>query len=152
MSLKDIITDDMKTYMREKNQIALDTVRMLRSEIKNVEINNRPAGELDDEGVLKVIASAVKKRKDAATQYRDAGRPELADKEVLEITFLEKYMPAQMSADEVRAIVAEAAEGVDVTDKKNFGAVMKKVMEKTKNKADGKLVNELVKAVFDGNN
>lgn len=61
MSLKDIITEDMKTYMREKKQIALDTVRMLRSEIKNVEINNRPAGELDDEGVLKVIASAVKK-------------------------------------------------------------------------------------------
>ncbi|MCD8568131.1 MAG: GatB/YqeY domain-containing protein [Geovibrio sp.] len=90
MSLKDIITEDMKTYMREKKQIALDTVRMLRSEIKNVEINNRPAGELDDEGVLKVIASAVKKRRDAAQQYKDAGRPELAEKEELEITFLEK--------------------------------------------------------------
>lgn len=61
-------------------------------------------------------------------------------------------MPAQMGEEEIRKIVAEAAEGVDVSDKKNFGAVMKKVMEKTKNKADGKLVNELVKAVFDGNN
>lgn len=152
MSLKDIITEDMKTYMREKKQIALDTVRMLRSEIKNVEINNRPAGGLDDEGVLKVIASAVKKRRDAAQQYKDAGRPELAEKEELEITFLEKYMPAQMGEEEIRKIVAEAAEGLDVSDKKNFGAVMKKVMEKTKNKADGKLVNELVKAVFDGNN
>lgn len=152
MSLKERINEDMKKYMKEKNQIALDTVRMLRSDIKNVEINDRAAGEITDEGVLKVIASSVKKRRDAAEQYRAANRPELAEKEEAEIKFLEIYMPAQLGADEIKAIVAELAGEVDVTDKRNFGVLMKKVMEKTKNQADGKLVNEIVKAAFDGNN
>lgn len=152
MSLKERISEDMKKYMKEKNQIALDTVRMLRSDIKNVEINDRAAGEITDEGVLKVVASSIKKRKDAAQQYRDANRPELADKEEAEIKFLEIYMPAQMGVDEIKAIVAELAGEVDLSDKRNFGVLMKKVMEKTKNQADGKLINEIVKAAFDGNN
>jgi uncharacterized protein YqeY len=152
MSLKERITDDMKKYMREKNQLALDTVRMLRSDIKNAEINDRAAGELTDEGVLKVIASSVKKRKDAAEQYRAANRPELAEKEEAEIKFLEVYMPQQLSAEEIQNIVNSLIGEVDVTDKKNFGILMRKVMDKTKNQADGKLVNEIVKAAFDGNN
>ena len=152
MDLKDLITQDMKLYMREKNQVALDTIRMLRSDIKNLEINNRSLGELSNEDILKIVVSSIKKRKDAAQQYKDAGRSELAEKEEAEITFLEKYLPKQMSEDEIKEIVQDACSGVDISDKKNFGAVIKKVMEKTKNKADGKLVNDIVKAVFDGNN
>lgn len=148
MSLKDQITDDMKTYMKEKNKIALDAVRMLRSEIKNVEIDG---GELDDAGVQKVIASAIKRRKDAADQYNDAGRPELAEKEMQEADILEKYMPEQLSEDEVKAIVAEACEGVDTSDKKMFGKVMQAVMAKAGGRADGKIVNQLVREAFDGN-
>lgn len=148
MSLKDQITDDMKTYMKEKNKIALDAVRMLRSEIKNVEIDG---GELDDAGVQKVIASAIKRRKDAADQYNDAGRPELAEKEMQEAEILGKYMPEQLSEDEVKAIVAEACEGVDTSDKKMFGKVMQAVMAKAGGRADGKIVNQLVREAFDGN-
>jgi uncharacterized protein YqeY len=150
MSLKDKITDDMKTYMREKNKIALEAVRMLKSEIKYVEIEK--GAELNDDDVIKVVASAIKKRKDAAQQYRDAARPELAEKEESEIEFLSVYMPEQLSEDVVRKIVTEAVKGVDVSDKRQFGLVMKKVMEKTKGQADGKLINQLVKDVFDGNN
>lgn len=149
MSLKDQITEDMKTYMRSKNTVALGAVRMLKSEIKNVEIDS---GELDDAGVQKVIATAIKKRKDAAEQYTNAGRPELAEKEMAEAEFLSKYMPQQLSEDEVKAIVAEACEGVDTSDKKNFGKVMQAVMAKAGGRADGKLVNQLVKEAFDGNN
>lgn len=149
MSLKDQITEDMKTYMRAKNVVALSTVRMLKSEIKNVEID---AGELDDAGVQKVIATAIKKRKDAAEQYSNADRSELAEKELLEAEYLSKYMPQQMSDDEVKAIVAEACEGVDTSDKKMFGKVMQAVMAKAGGRADGKIVNQLVREAFDGNN
>jgi len=150
MSLKDQITADMKTYMKEKNTLALGAVRMLRSEIKNVEIDTK--SELDDAGVQKVIASAVKKRKDAADQYNDANRPELAEKEMAEADILMKYMPQQLSEDEVKAIVTAACEGVDTSDKKNFGKVMQAVMAKAQGRADGKIVNQLVKEAFDGNN
>lgn len=150
MSLKDQITADMKTYMKEKNTIALSTIRMLRAEIKNAEIDSKL--ELDDAGVQKVIASAVKKRKDAADQYKDADRPELAEKELAEAEILMNYMPQQLSEDEVKAIVTEACEGVDTSDKKNFGKVMQAVMAKSQGRADGKIVNQLVKEAFDGNN
>ena len=149
MTLKERITDDMKKYMKEKNQIALDTVRMLRAEIKNTEIDTK--GELDDAGVQKVIAGAVKKRKDAAQQYKDANREDLADKELTEADILMAYMPEQMSDDEIIAVVKAACEGVDTSDKRNFGKVMQVVMGKTAGKADGKVVNKLVKDVFDGN-
>lgn len=150
MSLKQRITDDMKQFMKDKNQLALDTVRMLRAEIKNAEIDAR--SELDDAGVMKVITTSVKKRRDAAQQYKDAGREDLAEKELKEADILMVYMPEQMSEDEVKAIVSAACEGVDTTDKKNFGKVMQVVMQKTAGKADGKVVNQLVKDAFDGNN
>ncbi|MCD8552907.1 GatB/YqeY domain-containing protein [Seleniivibrio sp.] len=150
MSLKERITEDMKTFMKEKNQLALDTVRMLRAEIKNTEIDAK--AELDDAGVQKVIASAMKKRRDAADQYKAAGREDLADKELAEAKFLAGYMPEQMSEDEIKAVVKAACEGVDTSDKKNFGKVMQTVMAKTAGKADGKIVNQLVKDAFDGNN
>ena len=149
MSLKDQITEDMKTYMRAKEALALSTIRMLKAEIKNFEIDN---GELDDAGVQKVIATAIKKRKDSAEQYKNADRPELAEKELAEVEFLTKYMPEQMSDDEVKAIVIAACEGVDTSDKKMFGKVMQTVMANTKGQADGKIVNQLVRAAFDGNN
>lgn len=150
MSLKAKITEDMKTFMKEKNQLALDTVRMLRAEIKNAEIDAK--AELDDAGVQKVIATAMKKRRDAADQFKAAGRDDLADKELAEAKFLSGYMPEQMSEDEVKAVVAAACEVVDTSDKKNFGKVMQAVMAKTAGKADGKLINQLVKDAFDGNN
>ncbi|WP_022850165.1 GatB/YqeY domain-containing protein [Limisalsivibrio acetivorans] len=150
MSLKDQINEDMKTFMREKNKTALDAVRMLRSEIKNVEINDRV--DLDDAAVQKVVASAIKKRKDSAAQYSEANRPELAEKELAEVAVLEKYMPEQMGEEEVRGIIAEACKGVDTSDKSQFGRVMKEVMQKTAGKADGKVVNQLVREAFDGNN
>lgn len=150
MALKDQITDDMKKYMKEKNTVALGAIRMLRAEIKNVEIDGKT--ELDDAGVQKVIATAIKKRKDAAEQFTNANRPELAEKEMQEAEFLSIYMPKQMDEAEVRAIVKEACAGVDTSDKKFFGKVMQAVMAKTAGRADGKLINQLVKDVFDGNN
>lgn len=150
MTLKEQITNDMKTFMKDKNQLALDTVRMLRSDIKYAEIESK--SEMDDAGVQKVIASSIKKRKDSAQQYTDAGRPELAEKEMAEVEILMNYMPKQISEEEVRAIVKEASVGVDISDKRNFGKVMQVVMAKVAGRAEGKIINQLVKEVFDGNN
>lgn len=150
MGLKERILEDMKQYMKDKNQVALGAVRMLRSEIRNAEIDK--ADDLDDDEIVKLISSAIKKRKDSARQYSDAGREDLASKELEEIDVLEKYMPEQLSEEEVRDIVTNEISKLDSPDKKYFGQVMKAVMSKVGNSADGKLVNKLVKEAFDAGN
>jgi len=150
MALKERILEDMKQFMRDKNQVALGTVRMLRSEIRNAEIDK--SGDLEDDEIVKVVSSAIKKRKDSAKQYEEADRQDLASKELEEVKILERYMPAQLSEEEVRNIVNDEISKFDSPDKKYFGQVMKAVMAKVGNKADGKLVNKLVKEAFDANN
>lgn len=146
MSLAQQITDDMKKYMREKNQVALGTVRMLKSDIKYAEIEKKET--LSDDDVIKIVQSAIKKRRDAAEQYANADRQELADKEKEEITFLEGYLPEQLTEEEVQQIVKGVIAETGITDQKQFGLVMKAVMAKVQGKADGKIVSRLVKEVF----
>jgi uncharacterized protein YqeY len=146
MSLIQQITDDMKLFMREKNQIGLSTVRMLKSEIKYAEIEKKES--LTDDEVIKVIQSAIKKRKDAAEQYANAGRKELADKELAEIEILKKYMPEQLSEEELKKIIKDVINEVGADSPKQFGVVMKTVMSKVQGRADGKIVSKLVKEVF----
>jgi uncharacterized protein YqeY len=150
MGLKDQILEDMKRYMKEKNQVALGAIRMLRSEIRNAEIDK--SGDLDDEEIVRVVKSSIKKRKDSANQYRDAGRDDLAAKEEEEIEVLEKYMPKQLSEEEIKEIIAEEMKELDIIDKKHFGRIMKAVMAKVGNRADGKLVSKMVKEAFDADN
>jgi uncharacterized protein YqeY len=141
------ITEDMKIAMKNKDSIALNTIRMLRAEIKNAEIQKM--GKLEEEEVIKVVQTAIKKRKEAAEQYKNAGRDELAEKELMEAKVLEKYLPEQLGEDEIRAIINQV---LAESDNKNFGIVMKGVMEKVKGRAEGKLVNQLVKEMLSGNN
>jgi hypothetical protein len=141
------ITEDMKIAMKNKDSIALNTIRMLRAEIKNAEIQKM--GKLEEEEVIKVVQTAIKKRKEAAEQYKNAGRDELAEKELMEAKVLEKYLPEQLGEDEIRAIINQV---LAESDNKNFGIVMKAVMEKVKGRAEGKLVNQLVKEMLSGNN
>jgi len=150
MALKEQILEDMKQFMKDKNQVALGAVRMLRSEIRNAEIEK--SGDLNDDEIVKLVSTAVKKRKDSARQYEEAGREDLASKELEEIKVLEKYMPEQLSEDEIRNIVNNEISKLDSSDKKYFGQVMKAVMAEVGNRADGKLVNRIVKEAFDANN
>ncbi|KAA0258084.1 GatB/YqeY domain-containing protein [Deferribacter autotrophicus] len=150
MSLKNQILDDMKKFMREKNEIALGAIRMLRAEIKNAEIDKKK--ELDDDEVIQVVQSAIKKRKDAVEQYEKAGRADLAEKEKKEIEILSKYLPEQLSEEELKKIIEEEIGKLESKDKKYFGQVMKGVMSKVKGRADGKLVNKLVNEAFNGGN
>lgn len=146
MTLKEQILEDIKHYMKEKDNVALNAVRMLKSDVKNAEI--AAIKELDDEGVIKVVASSIKKRKDSAEIYIKNGRQDLADKELAEIKVLEKYLPAQLDDEAIKAVITEVIASLDDNMKKNFGAVMKNVMAKVGSSAEGKKVSELIKGML----
>ncbi len=148
MGLKEMINEDMKQYMKDKNQLALNAVRMIKSEIKNAEIAK--IGELNDEEIVKVIQSSIKKRKDSIEQFKNAGRMDLVEKEEEELKYLEKYLPKGLSKEEVIAIVREEVAKVDISDKKNFGTVMRSVMARVQGRYDGKEVNTIVNDVIAG--
>lgn len=146
MSLKDQLIQDMKTAMKAKQADRLGTIRQLRSAIKNKEIELRQ--DLDDSGILGVIGTAVKQRREAAQMYSDNGRPELAAKEEAEMAVLQEYLPAQLGEGEVRDIVAAVIAESGATSVKDMGKVMPQVMAKTKGSADGKMVNQLVRELL----
>ena len=146
MTLKEQILEDIKHYMKEKDNIALNAVRMLKSDIKNAEI--AAIKELDDECIIKVVASSIKKRKDSAEIYIKNSRQDLADKELAEIKVLEKYLPAQLDDESMKAVINEVIASLDDNMKKNFGAVMKNVMAKVGSSAEGKRVSELIKGIL----
>lgn len=139
------ITEDMKTAMREKNTVALSTVRMLKSSIKNAAIEKGGAdAELTDAEVMAVVRKEVKKRQDSIEQYEAAGRDELADQEKAEIEVLNGYLPEPLSSEEIASIVEAAIAEVGATSRKEMGQVMKIVQEKTAGRADGKTLSQAV--------
>ncbi|MCB1062938.1 MAG: GatB/YqeY domain-containing protein [Verrucomicrobiae bacterium] len=141
------ITDDMKTAMREKNALALNTIRMLKSAIKNAAIEKGGAdAELNDTEVAAVIRKQVKTRQDSISQYEGAGRQDLADKEKEELVVLEAYLPQAMSEAEVAKLIDDAIAEVGATSKKEMGQVMKLVQERSAGRADGKALSQAVMA------
>ncbi len=148
MALKDQLDQDLKSAMREKAQLRLDTIRMLKSAIKYREIELMKP--LDDAGVLQVVASEIKRRRDSVEQYRAGNRADLADKEEAEIALLQVYLPKQLSADELRAKVDEAVAKVGAQGPKDMGAVMKALLPEVQGRAEGKAVSDLVKARLSG--
>lgn len=141
MSLKDDITADLKDAMKSRDQVRLDT---LRSALSAFTYRRVEAGhDLTDDEMLAVIQKQVKQRNDSIAEYGKAGRTELVEKETRERDILAKYLPAQKSADEVRAIVREIIAGLPA-DGRNQGAVMKVVMPALKGQADGNVVRTVV--------
>ena len=143
--LKEQIEQDLKTAMKEKRQLELDTLRMLRARIKNEEIAKQT--EFGDPEVLDLVSSEIKRRKDSAEQYTQAGRVELAAKEQQEMDVLMKYLPEQLSEAEVRAIITEAVSGQDL-GQKDFGKAMGLVMPKLKGKTSGDVVSKILKEIL----
>lgn len=136
------ILEDMKTAMKAKDTIALETVRALKSAIKYAAIEKGGAeGELDEGEAIVVIRREIKKRQDSVQQYETAGRQELADKEKAEIAVLEKYLPAAMSIEELTALVEAAIAETGASSKKDMGKVMKLLQERTAGRADGKTLS-----------
>ena len=143
MSLKERLTEAMKEAMRAKESLRLNTIRMTRSAIKNKEIEQKQ--ELDDAGVMAVLSTLVKQRREAASVYREGDRIELAEKEEAECAVLQEFLPAQLAEDEIREIVEAAVAECGATSMRDMGKVMQSVVAKTTGRADGKLVSAMVK-------
>jgi uncharacterized protein len=145
MNLKEKIISEIKDAMRSGDIVRRDTLRFLDSAIKNTEIEKkkRETG-LSDEEVLEVIARSVKQRNDSIKQYIDGGRPELAEKEKMELEILMTYMPQQMSKDEIRKVVKEIISASGEVKASDMGKIMGQAMGKLKGKADGNIVKKIV--------
>jgi uncharacterized protein len=148
MSLKDQITEDMKTAMRAKDSERLGTIRLLQAAMKQKEVDERIT--LDDAGVVAIVDKLIKQRKDSIAAFEGAGRQDLADKEKAEMAVLQVYLPARLSAEEVatevRAIVAE----IGAKGPGDMGKVMGTVKAKLAGKADMGEVSAAVKAALAG--
>lgn len=141
------ITEDMKTAMREKNALALNTIRMLKSAIKNAAIEKGGASaELNDTETVAVIRKEVKKRQDSIEQFEKAGRQDLADKEKEELAVLNGYLPQPLSAEEIAKLIDDAIAETGASSKKDMGQVMKLVQERSAGRADGKALSQAVMA------
>lgn len=143
MSLKETLANDLKNAMKEKDVIKKNTVQMIRSAVLQYEKDNLK--ELDDSGILDVIAKELKKRRDVLPEYEKSGREDLIGDIKREIEILLAYLPAQLSNEELTEIIKEAIAEVGATSVKDIGAIMKTVMPKTKGRADGKVINSIIR-------
>jgi hypothetical protein len=146
MSLKDKLMQDLKTAMKEKNKIKKSVITMIRAAIKQYEVDNRT--EINDDGVIEIIAKQLKQKKDAIEEFKKGDRQDLVDETEKEIEILLEYLPKQLSEDEIRVIVKETIEKHNASSPKDMGKVMGALMPKMKGKADGKLVSKIVKELL----
>lgn len=139
------IENDLKKALKEKNQIKFSLLRMLISDIHNEEIAKKKKGELTDEEVQEVIQRSVKRHRDSIEAFLKGGREDLVKKEKEEMEILIRYLPKQLTKEEIEKIVKEAIKKVKAVSMADLGKVMGIVMSQVKGKAEGKMVNQLVK-------
>lgn len=148
MFLKEKLTADMKEAMkaREEGRQRLSVIRLIRSAVRQQEIDGKK--ELDDDAVLAVISKEVKQRRDSIEEFQRGGRQDLVEQNEAEVAILMAYLPQQMSEDEIRTLVQETIAAVGASSPKEMGSVMKALMPKVKGRADGKLVNDMVRELL----
>lgn len=146
MSLTDTLNGDLKAAMKARDKQSLSVLRMLKSALMNEKINAGHDLTADEE--VSVISRELKQRRESLSEFEKADRQDLVDGVKAEIVIVEKYMPKQLSDDEVKQIVAETIQQVGATGKSDFGKVMGAVMPKLKGQADGKLINQTVKSLL----
>jgi uncharacterized protein YqeY len=152
MAIRERIVGDLTAAMKAKDAQQLGVVRMLKSRIMEAEVEQRsrkgPGYVLDDQECVAVIATYAKQRRDSIEAYRKGGKEDLATKEEAELAIIQQYLPAQMSEDDVRRIVAAAISESGATSAKDMGAIMKLVMPKLKGGADGAVVSRIVRELL----
>ncbi len=142
MSINEKLMEDMKAAMKSGDKLRLETIRGLRSQFKNTQIEKKR--ELTEEEEIQVLMSAAKKRKESIELFRSGNRPERAAEEEKELEIIQQYLPAQMGMDEVAELVNRVIQDIGAVSIKDMGKVMGKMMPLVKGKADGKLVQEVV--------
>ena len=143
--LKETLRSDLTEAIRSRDELRSATLRMALTALTNEEVAGTQARELSDDDVLKVLTREAKRRREAATAYDEAQRPELAERERAELVVLEGYLPAQLSDEELDGLVAEALAETGATEQKQMGQVMSAVMPKVAGRADGKRVSAAVR-------
>jgi uncharacterized protein YqeY len=143
MSLEERLVEEMKQAMKSNDKLRLSTIRMIRSASKNKEIELRK--KLEDEDVVKVIQAMVRKGEESVEQFQAGGRMDLVEKEKNEIEILKSFLPQPLSQEEILKIIDQSIQETQASSLKDIGKVMKSVMPKIGGKADGKLINQLVK-------
>jgi len=143
MSLEERLLEEMKQAMKTNDKLRLSTIRMIRSALKNKEIELRK--KLEDEEAAKVIQAMVRKGEESVEQFQLGGRTDLVEKEKKEIEILKSFLPQPLSQEEVSKIIEQSIQETQASSPKDIGKVMKSVMPKIAGKADGKLINQLVK-------
>ncbi len=146
MTLKEQLTDEVKIAMRAGNVERRDTIRLLQAAIKQEEIDRQVT--LDDAGVLAVLQKQAKQRRESIADYEKAGRADLIAEEQMQLTIIETFLPQMMSQAEVEQLARQAIAETGVTDAKGMGQVMAKLMPQVKGKADGRMVNEVVRSLI----
>lgn len=150
-ALKDQLQSDLTAAIRSQDELTMATLRMALAAVTNAEVAGKEAKELSDDEVMLVLTSEAKKRREAAESFAGAGATDRAEREQQELTVLQRYLPAQLSDDEIRAIVTEAVATVaaqGATGPSAMGAVMKIVTPQTRGRADGGAVAAQVKAAL----
>lgn len=145
--MSDLVTTvkaEMKAAMKARDKERLATIRLIQAEFKRVEVDERI--DIDDARALSILDKMVKQRRDSSTQYRDAGRDELAAKEDAEIAVIQEFLPEQLSTGDIEALIDEALAGIDATGMAAMGPLMGAIKPKLQGRADMGEVSKLVKA------
>lgn len=143
MSLDDKITDDLKVAMKSGDPVRKNVFRLLKSQIRNKEIEL--GDQLTEDQEIQILNSAVKTRKESVELYKKGGRQDLVDQEAQELEIVQSFLPKPLSEDELSKAVDQVIDEFKVTSAKDFGSVMKEVMNRFRGRVDGKQVQELVR-------
>jgi uncharacterized protein YqeY len=146
MSLKEQLKNDLKEAMREKNIVKRDSIRAINTMIKQIEVDERK--ELNDEDVIKLIEKGIKQREEAATQYKEASREDLVQKELEQVDIFKSYLPKQLSDEELQNGMKAIIEQVNAQSMKDMGKVMGVATKEFAGVASGKRINEMVKKLL----
>jgi len=148
MDLAQILEQDMIKALKEKDEVKLSTVRLVRSQIKNVEIDKK--AKLSDEDIIGIVQKQIKQRRDVIPDFERVSRQDLIDAAKKEIAVLEGYLPPQLTAEDLKKIIEKAITELGATTIKDMGKVMGKIAPEIKGKADGKVASDLVKSLLLG--
>ncbi len=143
MGLEERLVEEMKQAMKSNEKLRLSTIRMIRTSVKNKEIELRK--KLEDDEILRVIQGMVRRSEESVEQFRAGGRMDLVEKETQEMEILKSFLPQSLGREEILKVVDETIQETQASSLKDLGKVMKLVMSKLAGKADGKLINQLVK-------
>jgi hypothetical protein len=146
MALKEKISEDLKAAMKSGDKLRLETLRTMRAALMEKEIALRGEGkQLTPDDEVATLNSAAKKRRESIEQFQAAGRMELVEQETAELKIIQEYLPTQMGEDEIKSVIEEVVKATGASIAADFGKVMPQVMKQLKGKADGRVIQELVK-------